>query len=107
MIEFTQIQTFFLVLAAIFTFIVLADNAIERARKWFMKPSDDISEIKNRLDKHDELLDNDNKRYLALEEEMRLVLRGVSLLVSHETNGNDVSKLEAYNEEITNYLLSR
>lgn len=107
MIDFSQIQTFFVVLAAVLAFVVLFDNAYERAKKRFSKSTDDISEIKSRLDKHDRLLNNDNERFKSLEEETRLVLRGVSFLVSHETNGNDISKLKEYNEEITKFLLSR
>lgn len=106
MVEFTQIQTFFLVLAAIFTFIVLADNAVERIRKWFAKPSDDISDIRNRLDAHDSMLDNDNKRITKVEEMERMTLRGINLLTAHEINGNDVSKLKEFNHEVEEYLIN-
>lgn len=105
MVEFAQIQTFFFVLAALFTFIVLADNAVERVRKWFMKPSDDISEIKERLDSHDQMLDNDNKRITKVEEMERLTLRGINLLLSHEIDGNDISKLKDFSQEVESYLI--
>ena len=106
MVEFTQIQTFFLVLAAIFTFIVLADNAVERIRKWFMKPSDDISDLSDRLDAHDAMLDNDNKRINKVEEMERMTLRGINLLMAHEINGNDISKLQDFSHEVETYLIN-
>lgn len=71
-----------------------------------------FKELKARLGKHDQLLDNDNKRLKAQEEmqaEIRaeMKLQGMALMeiMNHMISGNDVEKLKKrYQEMVEHYV---
>lgn len=73
-----------------------------------------VAQLKERVDRHDELLAKDKDRLDAMESRMQdmgeqstIMLRGVRALLSHEINGNSVDKLNASLDEIDNYLIRR
>lgn len=73
-----------------------------------------MTELKERVDRHDELLAKDKDRLDAMEGRMKdmgeqstIMLRGVRALLSHEINGNSVDKLQTSATEIDDYLISR
>ena len=73
-----------------------------------------VTQLKERVDRHDELLAKDKDRLDAMESRMQdmgeqstIMLRGVRALLSHEINGNSVDKLSASLDEIDNYLIRR
>lgn len=69
-------------------------------------------EIMNKLKKHDELLDNDNKRLKALNDTFEEIkeeqkLQGMALMeiMNHMISGNDVDKLKKrYQEMVEHYV---
>lgn len=69
-------------------------------------------EIMNKLKKHDELLDNDNKRLKALndtfdeiKEEQKLQGMALMEIMNHMISGNDVDKLKKrYQEMVEHYV---
>lgn len=79
--------------------------------KWAHKPTDTRDEI---LKKHDELLDNDNKRLKALEEgqiEMqeanRILMKSMLALMSHSIDGNHMEELKQTRDDLQEYLIRR
>lgn len=73
-----------------------------------------VTQLKERVDRHDELLAKDKDRLDAMENRMQdmgeqstIMLRGVRALLSHEINGNSVDKLNASMSEIDDYLTRR
>lgn len=73
-----------------------------------------VAQLKERVDRHDELLAKDKDRLDAMDARMTdmsqqstIMLRGVRALLSHEVNGNSDDKLKASMGEIDEYLISR
>lgn len=73
-----------------------------------------VNQLKERVDRHDELLKKDKDRMDAMENRMQdmgeqstIMLRGVRALLSHEINGNSDDKLKASMTEIDDYLIGR
>ena len=63
--------------------------------------------IELRFKKHDEKLDNDNKRLNTLENDTKQILLSVNALLSHSINGNDTAKLSQRKEELDKYMIER
>ena len=103
MLEFDQIQTFFIVLAGLGAFVVLFGNVIDRIQRW-VKPGMDIHE---KLKEHDRMLDNDNKRFREMEELVKLNTRATFAMLDHMISGNDTSKMQEVRDDMNNHLLSR
>lgn len=79
--------------------------------KWFKKP--DV-ERDDKLKRHDELLDNDNKRLKALEERQaemeksqRLLLKGMEALMRHAIDGNNKEQLQKESDNLHDYIFNK
>lgn len=80
----------------------------------FKKPSEDL---KKRIDKHDELLDNDNKRFLALEKRLnknddgqKITMQMLIALADYDIQdkSDDAKvKLSDAKENLQKYLIDR
>lgn len=73
-----------------------------------------VEQLKERVNRHDELLQKDKDRLDAMESRMHdmgeqstIMLRGVLALLSHEINGNSTDKLKDSMTEINDYLIRR
>ena len=103
--EYADIQTFVMVLFALFAGIIVFDKIVDIYRK-YKAPSvsmeDEIHKIKDALDR-------DNKRINSLEESSKLTLRGINALIEFDILGDeeDKKKLEAVKEDITEYLINK
>lgn len=101
--ELLQLEGFFVVFIGACTFIVLLGNVVKTVREW-AKPAVDVA---GRLDRHDELLANDNKRLGELEESNRLMLRAISQIIEHEVSGNHTEQLKKVRDDINSYLINK
>ena len=79
--------------------------------KWIQKPDTPRDE---KLKKHDELLDNDNKRLKYLEEKQietddayKILLKSMLAMMSHELDGNHTNELKKAKDELQEYLITR
>jgi hypothetical protein len=79
--------------------------------KWLKKPDTTRDET---LKKHDELLDNDNKRLKVLEERQRaleegnkVLMKSMLALMSHEIDGNHAEELKLARDDLQEYLIRR
>lgn len=113
-ITFRQLLTtavVLLIFIGAFNTIVSAIKNWREQKAWQNRPLTDLTQ---RVDRHDELLARDKTRIDALEEEVRdnaqqsrITLRGIKALLSHEINGNSDDKLRESMDEIDDYLLKR
>lgn len=79
--------------------------------KWAKKPDDNRDEL---LKRHEELLDNDNKRLKELEKEQaemeesqQVLMKSILALMSHSIDGNHQEELKLARDDMQNYLLRR
>lgn len=70
----------------------------------FRKPAVDGDK---KLEAHDRMLDNDNRRINELEESNRLILRGQMQLITHELDGNHIDKLREVRDAMEQYLIDK
>jgi hypothetical protein len=113
-IQFSQIMQ----LCALVLILVGAYNtiigAIKNRREEKKLRDSPVTQLTERVDRHDELLAKDKDRLDAMESRMQdmgeqstIMLRGVRALLSHEINGNSVDKLKDSMSEIDDYLIRR
>ena len=79
--------------------------------RWMRKPD---TERDTKLKRHDELLDNDNKRLKALEERQtemeksqRLLLKGMEALMRHAIDGNNKEQLQKESDNLHDYIFNK
>ena len=79
--------------------------------RWAKKPNDSQNA---RLDKHDELLDNDNRRLKSLEEWRaekddgdKIMLKAMYALMQHAVDGNHTKELEREAQNVKDYIFNR
>ena len=72
--------------------------------KEWKKPSDDL---KSTVDKHDALLDNDNKRLKELEDSNRMILQCLLVLINHSITGNGIAKMKDIRAELQDFLINK
>lgn len=68
------------------------------------KPNDDL---KAKVEKHDRLLDKDNKRLEAVEASNRMILQSLLVIINHEITGNGVEKMKTVRDSLEEYLIKR
>ncbi len=78
--------------------------AVFKIVKEINKPNE---ELKVLVDKHSEMLDNDNKRLNKTDEDMKMILRSLYVILEHEATGNHVHDMEKTKEELNDYLIHR
>lgn len=79
--------------------------------RWARKPNDNQNA---RLDKHDELLDKDNRRLNALEEwraekndSERLIMKALYAMMQNSLDGTHTDKIKASMGELEEYLFNK
>lgn len=89
-------------------------TAIKNRREEKCLRDSPVTQLKERVDRHDDLLAKDKDRLDAMEARIQdmghqstIMLRGVRALLSHEINGNSTDKLTASATEIDDYLINR
>ena len=83
--------------------IVVLVNAIKAIGN-FISP---VTAIRKKVEKHDELLDNDNKRLTSIEQTNKMICKSLVALLDHEITGNGIEKLKTTKAEMQNYLIEK
>ena len=91
-----MLMTFLIVAAGLIGFVLLIWQLIDRI-KAASKPARELSQWRT----------DTERRLDASEKQGKIMLKGISALLSHEINGNSVDKLSKAQAEITNYLIDR
>lgn len=72
--------------------------------KELRKPSDDL---RNMVRDHEEKLNNDNERLNNIEEQNKMILQSMLVIINHEITGNGVENMKKTRDEIQEYLINR
>ena len=72
--------------------------------KEWKKPSDDL---KSTVEKHDALLDNDNKRLKDIEDSNQMILKCLLVIINHSITGNGIEKMKDIREELQDFLINK
>ena len=81
--------------------IVVLINAI----KAIINCLNPIKHYKSKVDKHDALLDNDNKRLTSLENSNNMICKSMLAMLDHFITGNNIEKLKQTKKEMQEYLI--
>lgn len=103
MVEYADIQTSLMVLFALFSALIVVDKVAEIISK-MRKPSKDIQA---KLEEYDLMFANDKKELAKQEEAIKLLIRGVSQLMTHELDGNHVDQLAKTRDDMNEFLIRR
>lgn len=72
--------------------------------KEIRKPNDDL---KKTVDRHGELLDNDNKRLNKHEESNHMILKCLLVIINHEITGNGIETMKEARDDLQKYLVDK
>jgi hypothetical protein len=72
--------------------------------KEIRKPNDDL---KKTVDRHSELLDNDNKRLNEHEESNHMILKCLLVIINHEITGNGIETMKEARDDLQKYLVDK
>lgn len=98
--EFTFTSTQILVICSLITAIW----GVYKIVKELKKPNDNL---RNEVDEHSRLLDNDNKRLNDIEESNRMILQSLLVIINHEITGNGIDKMKNTRDKLQEYLIER
>lgn len=103
MIGYEEIQTTIVVILAFAAVIITIDKVVEIMNKL----QDPQKNILARLDDHDRMLDNDHMQIQKQDEAIKLLLRGVSQLITHELDGNHTDQLANTRDDMNEFLINK
>lgn len=66
-----------------------------------------VDSLEERADDHDAKLKRDYDRLNAMDSSIRILMRALMALLSHDINGNSTDKLKASFEEMQKYLIDK
>lgn len=72
--------------------------------KEIKKPNKDLKET---VEKHDILLDNDNKRLRAIEDSNKMILQCLLVIINNDITGNGIEKMKEAREELQEFLINK
>lgn len=94
--------------------VTIVINAVKKLKEPENAQNQKLQEIEermkvfeDRLKKHEEYFNNDNKRLLAIEEGNRVTQKAILALMSHAINGNDIDKLKEAENSLREYLINK
>ena len=72
--------------------------------KELKKPNDDLKKM---VDRHDTLLDTDNRRLGDIEESNKMMLQCLLVMINHNITGNGIDKLKETRDELQEFLIKK
>lgn len=72
--------------------------------KEIKKPND---ELKAEVERHTELLDNDNKRLQEVETSNKMILQTLLVMVNHDITSNGYEELNIARDELQEFLINK
>lgn len=112
-IVFTPVQLFeaFLALCgaivAVSAALGVIVGAIQKAKSPNRIQNERLDMIEKRLNKFDELFDNDDKRLQQIEAGNRVTQRAILALLRHSIDGNDTEALREAEYDLNKYLIEK
>ena len=106
-----EIWSIIQIIAAGIVLLGSAGGVVVTLYRYAKKPNDSQNA---RLDKHDQLLDNDNQRLKALEawraeknDSERLIMKALYAMMQHSIDGNHTQKIKDSMDELEEYLFKK
>lgn len=100
----TQLWQLFLAMCGSIATIAGAGAVLYGIYKALKKPD---SERDMKLKRHQELLENDNKRLKELEESNKIIMQSMLALMTHAIDGNHTDELKQARDDLQKYLIRR
>lgn len=72
--------------------------------KELRKPNEDL---KKQVEKHDDLLNTDNRRLKEIEDSNKMTLQCLLVIINHSITGNGVDKLRQTRDELQEFLIKK
>ena len=72
--------------------------------KEIKKPNDNL---RSKVEAHDKLLDNDNKRLRTIEESNKMILQCLLVIINHDITGNGIEKMKEAREDLQEFLINK
>ena len=72
--------------------------------KELKKPNDDM---KAEVQRHSELLDNDNKRLKEVEDSNKMILQCLLVIINHDITSNGYEELDKARDELQEFLINK
>ncbi len=83
--------------------IIVIYNAI----KVILNLTNPVISLKTKIEKHDKMLDNDNKRLNSFEKSNNMLCKSMLALLEHEITGNSVERLKKVKTEMQEFLIEK
>lgn len=113
MVQFTAYQVFEFVLficSAIVSMsaaITVVIKVVQKAKEPEQSQNDRISALEKKVDRFEQLFDNDNKRLIELEKGNRVTQQALLALLSHALNGDDVDSVVTAKKRLEEHLIGK
>ena len=112
-ITFTPNQVFELILwvcgaiVSVSAAVAVIIKVVQKAKAPEKTQNERIDKLEKKVEKFEQLFDNDNKRLQKLEEGNRVTQQAILALLSHALNGNDVDSLQKAKAKLEDYLIGK
>lgn len=87
--------------------VTILIKVVQKAKAPEKTQNERIERLEKKMEKVDQLFDNDNKRLQKLEEGNRVTQQAILALLSHALNGNDVDSLQKAKAKLEDYLIGK
>ena len=100
MIEFQISSEHVLIICSLITGLYGVYKIIKELRK----PNEDL---RNKVEKHDKLLDADNTRLKEVEDSNKMILQCLLVIINHDITGNGIDKMKDARDKLQAYLIEK
>jgi len=94
-------------IVAISAAVTVIVRVVQKAKEPEQTQNDRITALEKKVDKFEQLFDNDNKRLIELEKGNRVTQQALLALLSHAINGNNDAELKEAKAKLENYLIGK
>lgn len=94
----------FVSISAAISIIIKAVNSVKKPNK---TQDERLDQIERRLDRYDELFNNDDERLRFMEEGNRVTQKAILALLDHGIDGNNVEQMQEAKKDLQRHLIER
>lgn len=92
-------------ITAVSAAVTVIIKMVTKAKAPERRQNERIEALEKKMEKVNELLDNDNKRLRALEEGNKMTMEALLALLGHAKDGNNVQQVEKVEKDLSEYLI--
>jgi len=102
---YTFIMGFCGAIITLSAFVTIIIKVVQKAKAPEHSQDERINALEKKVERFEQLFDNDNKRLIELEKGNRITQQALLALLSHAINGDDIDSLRKAKTKMENYLL--